>query len=66
MFPRSHSRHRSPVDMGTRPTKLVDLSHVISEGLSTYPGLPAPHIFEHLDRAAAEEFYGPVSRSRSA
>jgi kynurenine formamidase len=40
-------------------TRLVDLSHVITEGLSTYPGLPAPHIFEHLDRAAAEEFYGP-------
>jgi kynurenine formamidase len=38
---------------------LVDLSHVITEGLDTYPGLPAPHIFEHLDRTAAEAFYGP-------
>lgn len=45
--------------MATRDTKLVDLSHVITEGLSTYPGLPAPHIFEHLDRTAAEAFYGP-------
>jgi len=39
--------------------RFVDLSHSISEGLSTYPGLPAPHIFDHLDRAAAEEIYGP-------
>ncbi|HEY4608324.1 MAG TPA: cyclase family protein, partial [Ilumatobacteraceae bacterium] len=37
----------------------VDLSHSITEGLSTYPGLPAPHIFEHLDRSAAETIYGP-------
>src|SRR4051812_15149020 len=39
--------------------RFVDLSHSITEGLSTYPGLPAPHIFEHLDRAAAEAIYGP-------
>ncbi len=45
--------------MTSRDTKLVDLSHVITEGLATYPGLPAPHIFEHLDRTAAEAFYGP-------
>ncbi|HZX56306.1 MAG TPA: cyclase family protein [Ilumatobacteraceae bacterium] len=39
--------------------RFVDLSHSIAEGLSTYPGLPAPHIFDHLDRAAAEKIYGP-------
>ncbi len=38
---------------------LVDLSHVITDGLSTYPGLPEPQIFDHLDRAAAEQVYGP-------
>ncbi len=38
---------------------LVDLSHVITDGLSTYPGLPEPQIFDHLDRAAAEVVYGP-------
>jgi arylformamidase len=38
--------------------RLVDLSHSITEGLSTYPGLPAPHIFDHLDREAAEAVYG--------
>ena len=37
----------------------VDLSHSVTEGLQTYPGLPAPHIFEHLDREAAQAIYGP-------
>jgi arylformamidase len=40
-------------------SRFVDLSHVITEGLSTYPGLPTPHIFDHLDRAAGEALYGP-------
>ena len=39
--------------------RLIDLSHSITEGLLTYPGLPAPHIFEHLDRDSAEDVYGP-------
>ncbi len=38
---------------------LIDLSHVVTDGLDTYPGLPAPHVFEHLSREAAEEIYGP-------
>ena len=41
------------------PARFIDLSHSVTEGLSTYPGLPAPHIFEHLDRDAAEAVYGP-------
>ena len=36
----------------------VDLSHVVTEGMLTYPGLPAPHVFDHLDRVAAEAVYG--------
>jgi arylformamidase len=36
----------------------VDLSHVITDGMQTYPGLPALHIVDHLSRAAAEEIYG--------
>jgi len=39
--------------------KLVDLSHVITDGLTTYPGLPAPIIADHLSREAAETIYGP-------
>ncbi len=37
----------------------VDLSHVISDGMVTYPGLPSPVIETHLSREAAEEAYGP-------
>lgn len=37
----------------------VDLSHDITEGMVTYPGLPAPAITDHLTRQAAEEIYGP-------
>ena len=45
--------------MVTSPVRFIDLSHSVTEGLSTYPGLPGPHIFEHLDREAAEVLYGP-------
>lgn len=38
---------------------LVDLSHVITDGMTTYPGLPAPVIGTHLSREAAESIYAP-------
>jgi kynurenine formamidase len=38
---------------------LVDLSHIVTDGLETYPGMPVPQVFEHLGREAAERFYGP-------
>jgi arylformamidase len=38
---------------------LVDLSHRISDGMITYPGLPAPVIGTHLSREASEEIYAP-------
>lgn len=37
---------------------LIDLSHVITDGTVTYPGLPVPTIATHLSREAAEEIYG--------
>ena len=33
-----------------RETRLVDLSHVIREGMTTYKGLPGPHICDFLTR----------------
>jgi len=39
--------------------RFVDLSHTISDGMVTYPGLPAPVIGTHLSREAAEEIYAP-------
>ncbi|HZW41293.1 MAG TPA: hypothetical protein VFE99_03240 [Agromyces sp.] len=44
----------------TRPRgELVDLSHTISAGLVTYPGLPVPTITPHLTREASREHYAP-------
>jgi len=37
----------------------IDLSHVITDGMLTYPGLPVPVIADHLTREAAEQVYGP-------
>jgi kynurenine formamidase len=37
----------------------IDLSHVIVDGMATYPGLPVPRIEDHLSREAAELVYGP-------
>ncbi|MFB6610210.1 cyclase family protein [Agromyces sp. NPDC056379] len=44
---------------GAQRGRLVDLSHVISEGLVTYPGIPAPVITPHLTREASREHYAP-------
>jgi arylformamidase len=37
----------------------VELSHIIREGLVTYPGLPAPVITPHLTREASRGVYAP-------
>lgn len=39
------------------PARLVDLSHVIEEGMTTYPGLPGPEFGEHLTREASRGVY---------
>ena len=39
------------------PRRFVDLSHVVADGLVTYPGLPGPHITDHLSRADSRERY---------
>jgi kynurenine formamidase len=39
--------------------RLVDLSHTIHDGLVTYPGLPAPRVVEHMDRASSRAHYAP-------
>ncbi|MFC0602595.1 cyclase family protein [Streptomyces palmae] len=41
------------------PSRLVDLSHVISEGMVTFPGLPGPVISPHLTREASRDHYEP-------
>jgi arylformamidase len=36
---------------------LVDLSHVIEDGMTTYPGIPAPHVCDFLSREASRSRY---------
>ena len=55
---RTSRRSRScsgPDRIGTM--RLVDLSHTISDGLITYPGLPGPVISEHLTFDASHATY---------
>ncbi len=40
-------------------TRIVDLSHVVHDGMTTYPGLPGPRIADHLSRAASRQRYAP-------
>jgi kynurenine formamidase len=36
---------------------LIDLSHVIEAGMTTYPGLPAPIVCDYLTREASASRY---------
>lgn len=36
---------------------MIDLSHIIEDGLVTYPDLPAPHICDFLSREASRQHY---------
>jgi kynurenine formamidase len=40
-------------------SRLVDLSHPITAGMTTLPGLPGPELSIHLSREAAVEHYAP-------
>ena len=51
---RGETKPAEPLD---RPT-IVDLSHVIEEGMVTYKGLPAPLICDHLSRVQSRQHYG--------
>ncbi|HTW07912.1 MAG TPA: cyclase family protein, partial [Acidimicrobiales bacterium] len=42
-----------------RQWRLVELSHVIEAGMTTYPGLPGPEVTPHLTREASRAFYAP-------
>jgi arylformamidase len=38
---------------------LIDLSHTIEHGMTTYPGLPGPIICDYLSRGASRAHYAP-------
>ena len=37
--------------------KLIDLSHIIENGMITYPGIPGPKIQDHLSREESRRHY---------
>src|SRR4051794_25797372 len=39
--------------------RLIDVSHPIEAGMTTYPGLPVPEIRQHLTREASRGHYAP-------
>lgn len=40
-------------------TMLLDLSHAVEDGMTTYPGLPGPRICDFLSREASKAHYAP-------
>ncbi|WIM96921.1 cyclase family protein [Actinoplanes oblitus] len=40
-------------------TRFVELSHVVRDGLTTYPGLPAPQVSRYLSHAESRDRYAP-------
>ncbi len=47
------ARRRAPTE------RLVELNHLITAGMTTYPGLPGPEISPHLTREASRAVYEP-------
>ena len=56
--PSGSGEGRGDVDRPTR-SRFVELDHVVSAGMITYPGLPGPEITPHLTRQASRAHYAP-------
>ena len=57
-----HKRGSEPAQTGVATStgrRLVDLSHPIEDGMTTYPGLPVPEIRPFLTREVSLERYAP-------
>ena len=64
VFAEAHKGTRGgPSDRRSAPAtttgRLVELSHVIRAGLTTYPGLPGPVITPYQTRQASRQYYAP-------
>jgi arylformamidase len=64
VFPEAHKGTRggpSDADRAAATTgwRWVELSHVITAGMITYPGLPGPQVSPHLTREASRDVYAP-------
>ncbi|MGL5809325.1 MAG: cyclase family protein [Nocardioides sp.] len=42
--------------------RLIDLTHVVEAGMTTYPGLPGPALDAHLSREESAQYYAPGTR----
>jgi len=62
IVPEPHRGPRAAQAHAAGPRRLVELSHAIAHGMTTYPGLPAPELTDHLTREACELSYGPGVR----
>jgi arylformamidase len=57
-------RHKRPVAPAPVPAaspapRLIELSHLIEDGMTTYPGIPPPHLCDFLSREASRGHYAP-------
>jgi arylformamidase len=43
----------------SQPGRMVELSHVVTAHMTTYPGLPGPEVTQHLTREASRAHYAP-------
>ncbi len=61
MVPMSESTARATTTGGRTPSprRVVDLAHVITDGLITYPGIPAPTLGTHLTYDDSAGVYAP-------
>src|SRR4029453_7536821 len=61
IFQESHKGLRGqPAATATgRPVRMVELSHLVTAGMLTYPGLPGPEITQHLTREESRSHYAP-------
>jgi len=62
VFEEPHRGSRTVEAPARRPRRLLELSHAIAHGMTTYPGIPSPELADHLTRDACEKTYGPGVR----
>lgn len=49
----------STAHTGSADRTRIDLSHVVEDGMTTYPGLPAPIVCDYLTRERSRDVYAP-------
>jgi kynurenine formamidase len=59
-----HERHKRAaaqptIDRSVAGRRHIDLSHTVEDGMTTYPGLPAPVIGDFMSREASRDHYAP-------